>query len=72
MTLPFKAPAPSLETQIAAVERASGRLGKPTERMTHGQIELERHYLKTVLDTLDFVRRNNKVIMTAVLKDGRA
>ena len=63
---------PSLETQIEAVRRASQRLGKPPERMTPGQVELERHYLKAVLDSLDFVRRNNRAIMNSVLKNERA
>ena len=63
---------PSLETQIEAVRRASQRLGKPAERMTHGQVELERHYLKAAFDTLAFMRRNKEIITRAVRKDERA
>jgi len=63
---------PSLETQIEAVRRASQRLGKPAEKMTPGQVELERHYLNAVDDTLDFVRRNKEIITRAVRKDERA
>jgi len=63
---------PSLETQIEAVRRASQRLGKPAERMTPGQVELERHYLQAVFDTLDFVRRNRETITRAVRRDERA